>query len=137
MASEGSGMSKTLSHLHLTVNARIKPLKEVSKEMADCLIKDLLSAADMKALGPLIFSGAEDLDFPGQSFVQMITTSHCSLHFFLDTNEIYFDLYSCKPFDPKKIINIITSYFGIEMYHGMIYKRGNSTGVTVSKIGRW
>jgi len=130
-------MGKTLSHLHLTVNARVRPLKGIPKEMASCFIKDLLSAADMKALGPLIFSGAEDLDFPGQSFVQMITTSHCSLHFFSDTNEIYFDLYSCKQFDPKKIIDIINSYFGIETYHGMVYKRGNSTDVTVSKIGRW
>jgi S-adenosylmethionine/arginine decarboxylase-like enzyme len=130
-------MGKKLSHLHLTLNAKIKPLKGISEELASSFVKDLLSAADMKALGPLIFSGAEDLDFPGQSFVQMITTSHCSLHFFSDTNEIYFDLYSCKQFNPAKIINIINSYFGIEVYHGMIYKRGNSKEVSISKIGRW
>jgi S-adenosylmethionine/arginine decarboxylase-like enzyme len=130
-------MEKKLSHLHLTLNARIKPLKEVSEDLAQSFVKDLLAAADMKALGPLVFSGAEDLDFPGQSFVQMITTSHCSLHYFSDSNEIYFDLYSCKQFDPAKIINIINSYFGIESYHGMVYTRGNSKEASISKIGHW
>jgi len=135
LASEGRNMENKLSHLHLTVNARVKPLREISEEMAASFMKDLLLCADMKALGPLAYSGAEDLDFPGQSFVQMITTSHCSLHFFSDKNEIYFDLYSCKQFEPEKIIGLLDSYFGIETYHGMVYKRGN--GVTISKIGRW
>ncbi len=130
-------MGNTLSHLHLTINARIKPLKEIPEELAGSFMRDLLCAADMKALGPLVFSGAEDLDFPGQSFVQMITTSHCSLHFFSDKNEIYFDLYSCRRFDPEKIIGVINSYFGLESYHGMVYKRGKSKRITISKIGRW
>ncbi len=129
-------MGKRLSHLHLTINARIRPLKEIPEELAGSFMKDLLCAAGMKALGPLVFSAAENLDFPRQSFVQMITTSHCSLHFFSDTNEIYFDLYSCRQFDPEKIINIINSYFGLETYHGMVYKRGNSKEITISKIGR-
>lgn len=131
-------MQQTLSHLHLTINARLKkPLKGIPKKLAESFVKDLLAAADMKALGPLVFSEAVDLDFPGQSFVQMITTSHCSLHFFSDTNEIYFDLYSCKLFNPEKILNIINLYFRVEAYHGMVYKRGVSKEVTISKIGRW
>lgn len=131
-------MQQTLSHLHLTLNARLKkPLKGVPKELAESFVRDLLAAADMKALGPLVYSGAEDLDFPGQSFVQMITTSHCSLHFFSATNEIYFDLYSCKSFEPEKILDVINSYFKVESYHGMVYKRGVSKEVTISKIGRW
>jgi S-adenosylmethionine/arginine decarboxylase-like enzyme len=126
-----------LTHLHLTINAKIKNAKEVPKKRAESFVKDLLEVAGMKALGPLIWSDAADLDFPGQSFVQMITTSHCSLHFFSEKKEIYFDLYSCKQFDPEKIIKLIDSYFGLETYHGMVYRRGNSKELTISKIGRW
>lgn len=78
----------------MAVNARTIYLQEISEEMAGAFMKELLVAADMKALGPLAYSGAGNPDFPGQSFVQMITTSHSSLHFFPDTSEIYFDLYS-------------------------------------------
>jgi S-adenosylmethionine/arginine decarboxylase-like enzyme len=130
-------MEKTLSHLHLTVNAKIKNTKGIPKKRAESFIKELLEVAEMKALGPLIWSDAADLDFPGQSFVQMITTSHCSLHLFSDTNEIYFDLYSCKDFDQKKVISLIDSYFGLDEYHGMVYRRGNNNVVQISKIGRW
>ena len=126
-----------LTHLHLTLNAKVKNAKDIPKERAQSFVDDLLEAAHMKALGPLIWSDAADLDFPGQSFVQMITTSHCSLHLFSDTNEIYFDLYSCKDFDPKKVINLIDSYFGLDQYHGMLYKRGNDKKAEISKFGRW
>lgn len=91
----------------------------------------------MNALGPLIWSGAADLDFPGQSFVQMITTSHCSLHYFSDVNELYFDLYSCKDFNPEKVVGLINSYFGLASYHGIVYKRARSKEAVVSKIGKW
>lgn len=130
-------MEKNLSHLHLTINAKIKKSKEIPKERAESFVKELLKVADMKTLGPLIWSDAADLDFPGQSFVQMITTSHCSLHFFSDSGEIYFDLYSCKDFDPKKVIGVINSYFGLKEYHGMLYRRGHNNEAEFSKIGRW
>ncbi|MFZ5500992.1 MAG: hypothetical protein ACOY58_03655, partial [Candidatus Micrarchaeota archaeon] len=66
-----------LCHLHLTVNATVRKVDEIPKDLAQSFVDELLEAAGMKPLGPLAWSGAEDLDFPGQSFVQMITTSHC------------------------------------------------------------
>jgi S-adenosylmethionine/arginine decarboxylase-like enzyme len=126
-----------LTHLHLTINAKIKNMGNVPKKRAESIVRDILEVADMKALGPLVWSDAADLDFPGQSFVQMITTSHCSLHLFSDTNEIYFDLYSCKDFNANEVINVLNSYFGLDEYHGMIYRRGNNHGIEISKIGRW
>ena len=88
----------------------------------------------MKPLGPMQWADAEDLEFPGQSFVQMITTSHCSLHFFSETNEIYFDLYSCKTFDMDKVISHLEKTFKLREWHGMYYTRATGQKPEVRKL---
>jgi len=116
-------MSK-LVHLHLAVNAKIGPdFRELTREKAQEFVNELMRITDMKPLGPLNWSDAVDLDFPGQSFVQMITTSHCSLHYFSDTREIYFDLYSCKSFEPEKVIELLDKFFDLREWHGLLYNR--------------
>lgn len=113
-----------LTHLHLVVNAKIGPdFKELTREKTQEFVDELMRITDMKPLGPLNWSDAVDLDFPGQSFVQMITTSHCSLHYFSDTREIYFDLYSCKKFEPERVIGLLDQYFDLKDWHGIVYNR--------------
>src|SRR5208283_2290166 len=115
-----------LEHIHMTVNARIDPsFKALPREDTQRFVDRLLKTIHMKPLGPLNWADAEDLDFPGQSFVQMITTSHCSLHLFKydDSNEMYFDLYSCKKFDSNKVIKLLNKKFEIVSWHGIIYTR--------------
>jgi hypothetical protein len=131
-------MSK-LEHIHITVNARIDPnFKALPKDEAQRFVDKLLKAINMKPLGPLNWSDAEDLDFPGQSFVQMITTSHCSLHLFTHTdgtNELYFDLYSCKKFDTEKVVDLLDEKFGIVEWHGTLYQRAKSGKPQVKMVG--
>lgn len=131
-------MSK-LEHIHITVNARIDPtFKALPKDDAQRFVDKLLKAIHMKPLGPLNWSDAEDLDFPGQSFVQMITTSHCSLHLFTHTdgtNELYFDLYSCKKFDTEKVVELLNEKFGLVEWHGTLYQRAKSGKPQVKLIG--
>ena len=125
-----------LDHLHFTINAKINPkFSEITKDMAQSFIKDLLRVTDMKPLGPLNWSDAEDLDFPGQSFVQMITTSHTSLHYFSDKQEIYFDLYSCKVFDTKKVFDLLDRTFNILEWHGTMYFRAKNEEPKVEVLG--
>lgn len=116
-----------LEHIHLTVNAKLNPsFKALPREDAKRFVDMLLKEINMKPLGELNWADAEDLDFPGQSFVQMITTSHCSLHFFDHKdgeNELYFDLYSCKSFDTSKVIAMLDEKFGLQEWHGMLYTR--------------
>jgi len=120
----------------MTVNAKIDPkFLELPREKAQEFVHDLMRITDMKPLGPLNWSDAVDLDFPGQSFVQMITTSHCSLHFFADTNEIYFDLYSCKQYDHERVVGLLDKYFGIKEFHGILYNRAKNGSPKVQKIG--
>ncbi|MEW6749004.1 MAG: S-adenosylmethionine decarboxylase [Candidatus Micrarchaeota archaeon] len=128
-----------LEHIHITVNARIAPsFKALPKDEAQRFVDRLLKAINMKPLGPLNWADAEDLDFPGQSFVQMITTSHCSLHFFAHkdgSNELYFDLYSCKPFDDKRVVEMLDQKFGLQDWHGVLYTRASGCKPQVKMIG--
>lgn len=132
-------MSHKLEHIHMTVNAKISPnFKALPKDEAQRFVNDLMKAIKMKPLGPLNWADAEDLDFPGQSFVQMITTSHCSIHYFTDkdgTNEIHFDLYSCRCFDVKKVIELLNKKFGLVSWHGILYQRATDQAPEVQMIG--
>ena len=116
-----------LEHVHLTVNAKIDPsFRALPREDAERFVGRLLEEINMKPLGSMNWADAEDLDFPGQSFVQMITTSHCSLHFFdnkTEGNEIYFDLYSCRNFNANKVVELLDEKFGLLEWHGMLYTR--------------
>jgi len=127
-----------LQHIHLTVNAKINPdFSALPREDAQRFVDALLKAINMKPLGPLNWSDAEDLDFPGQSFVQMITTSHCSLHFFdhgEGNKEVYFDLYSCKCFDEQKVIEMLNAKFGMKEWHGTLYTRASDEKPVVKLI---
>jgi len=124
-----------LMHLHLAVNAKIGPdFKELTREKAQEFVNELMRITDMKPLGPLNWSDAVDLDFPGQSFVQMITTSHCSLHYFSDTREIYFDLYSCKRFEPERVIALLDKFFELREWNGLLYNRAQDQKPTVREI---
>ncbi len=128
--------------MHLTVNARVdQSVLELPKEKAQAFVNELMKITNMKPLGPLNWADAVDLDFPGQSFVQMITTSHCSLHFFRDEHgggadsEVYFDLYSCKEFNPDGIVALIDKYFGVIEWHGILYNRARKNKPVVMMVG--
>ncbi len=124
-----------LTHLHLVEKKKIGPdFKELTREKAQELADELMRITDMKPLGPLNWSDAVDLDFPGQSFVQMITTSHCSLHYFSDTREIYFDLYSCKKFEPEKVVSLLDRHFDLKEWHGIVYNRAQDEEPRVKRI---
>lgn len=124
-----------LTHLHLVVNAKIGPdFRDLTRDMAREFVDELMRITDMKPLGPLNWSDAVDLDFPGQSFVQMITTSHCSLHYFSDTREIYFDLYSCKKFEPERVISLLDKYFDLKEWHGIVYNRAQDAAPRLKQI---
>lgn len=122
--------------MHLTVNAKVDPgFRELPKVDAQRFVGRLMKEVNMKPLGPLSWATAEDLEFPGQSFVQMITTSHCSLHFFSDENEIYFDLYSCKSFDEKRVVGLLDEVFGLRDWYGTLNTRATGKKPEVRLLG--
>jgi len=53
----------------------------------------------------------EDEKIAGISFAQMIETSSITGHFANCTNSAYIDIFSCKIYDPHKVIIFTAKYF--------------------------
>jgi len=107
-----SGAPDLLSHEHFILDAElIKSLDfEKRASITAKLIKELMKTLGMEALGPLEVYDATDMTYPGWSFIQPITTSHISGHYFEESKKashIRLDIYSCKTFNWEKVISIL------------------------------
>jgi S-adenosylmethionine/arginine decarboxylase-like enzyme len=58
------------------------------------------------------------------SAITMIAESHVSLHVFPDTGEAFFDLFSCKFFDPETVLSVIFKDLGGNAAEQMLVARG-------------
>lgn len=47
----------------------------------------------------------------GYTLVQLIETSNISAHFVEETNDMYLDVFSCKPFNPDHVRLIVNNFF--------------------------
>jgi hypothetical protein len=47
----------------------------------------------------------------GYTLVQLIETSNICAHFVEETNDIYLDVFSCKPFNPTDVEEMVGLYF--------------------------
>ena len=78
---------------------------------------ELLEAIQMKRLAPLSVSPALDLEAPGFSAIQELTTSHTSFHYFWEPHvkggnpNLHLDLYSCAPFEFGDILRVAHKHF--------------------------
>ena len=50
----------------------------------------------------------------GYTLVQLIETSNITAHFVEESNDMYLDVFSCKPFDAEVVKTSIRSTFGPE-----------------------
>lgn len=97
---------------HLIVDAsHCEPHQIRSKTVIAAFVKELVKAIDMVAYGApkIVRFGSDRL--LGYTLVQLIETSDITAHFDEDNNAAYFDLFSCKRFDPKVPIRIFDKYF--------------------------
>jgi S-adenosylmethionine/arginine decarboxylase-like enzyme len=92
-----------------------------SKKHIRNFLKELLNTTDMKALGPPIFKYVaptkETINkaIDGFSVVQVIVTSSVTMHFVDSTKMIFFDFFSCKKFDKKKVTKLLLKYFSYKV----------------------
>ena len=104
-----------MEHKHALIKGFIKtpPNEAQLKEWLTFLVQSI----DMKIMmGPYV----QYLDVEGNrgvTGVVVIETSHCSVHIWDEQSPalIQMDVYSCKEFDPHKIINCLLR-FGLESY---------------------
>ncbi len=81
------------------------------------LVSDLLAELGMVPLGQLGIYPAVDLREPGWSFIQPITTSHVSAHYFEnpgDRPHIRIDAYSCASIDWARLISVCHEHLQFE-----------------------
>jgi S-adenosylmethionine/arginine decarboxylase-like enzyme len=74
---------------------------------------DLVQKIKMKAYGkPIIESFAhDDPETGGITLVQLIETSNITCHFVEKSGDFYLDVFSCAPFDPEVVIQVVNFWF--------------------------
>jgi len=65
----------------------------------------------------------------GYTLVQLIETSNICAHFVEETNDMYLDVFSCKPFDPEIVKSIVRESFTPEQMIEHFFPRQASTCV--------
>lgn len=73
--------------------------------------KDLVQRIDMVAYGEPQVVNFGSGNKAGYTLVQLIETSNICAHFCNDTGDVYFDVFSCKPFDEEVVKKIVIEYF--------------------------
>ncbi|MCA9370888.1 MAG: hypothetical protein KC680_02930 [Candidatus Peregrinibacteria bacterium] len=89
-------------------------------------IDAILGALRMEELGPLQIYPALDLRAPGWSFIQPITTSHISGHYFEKPGKhphIRLDCYSCASINWKKIIKVCDEFMHMGLWRATFINR--------------
>jgi S-adenosylmethionine/arginine decarboxylase-like enzyme len=75
---------------------------------------DLVKQIDMKAFGAPSIVHFGTGNKAGYTLVQLIETSNIMGHFVEETNDAYLDVFSCKPFSPTTVRQVVQQYFSPE-----------------------
>ncbi len=76
-------------------------------------VVELCDLIEMKRFGETqVVHFGEDERVAGYSMVQLIETSLISAHFANQTNAVYLDVFSCKPYDPFLAEKFALKFFG-------------------------
>jgi len=97
---------------HLVVNAGLcDPVALRSKATITAFAKQLVKDIDMVAFGePRVVMFGEG-EKRGYTLVQLIETSNIIAHFAEDQNDIYLDIFSCKPFNKAAALRLFRETF--------------------------
>lgn len=75
-------------------------------------VVELCELIEMKRFGETqVVHFGEDERVAGFSMVQLIETSLISAHFANQTNAVYLDVFSCKPYDPEVVRDFAQRFF--------------------------
>ncbi len=123
-----SGRQFRLQHQHFILDAFLEaPLDETRAEpLTQAFVADLLRTLGMSKLGSLGVYGAADERAPGWSFIQPITTSHISGHYFVKPGKgphIRLDVYSCEAFHWLSVVMVAHKHFKLADWAGTFLER--------------
>lgn len=79
----------------------------VITQFSDTLVKEI----DMVPYGRPQVQHFGSGNKAGYTLVQLIETSNIVAHFVEETDDMYLDVFSCKPYDPDVVKKVVTRYF--------------------------
>ena len=130
-----------LRHEIFVLDAHLKqPLSPMErKQHAQKFIDDTLHILKMEPLGFMQFHDAVDDRAPGWSFIQTITTSHVSAHYFEKPGKhphIRIDFYSCQSVNWRKVVEMSHRFCDLADWNATFISReiGEDTGRQVLDI---
>ena len=85
--------------------------------------KSLVSEIDMVPYGEPQVHHFGSGNKSGFTMVQLIETSNICAHFVEETNDIYLDVFSCKPFNPNDVESMVGLYFSPKIINRMFLTR--------------
>ena len=81
----------------------------VSAKIVEKILKDLPAKIDMSILdGPHVVQGVPEN--PGVTGIEVIDKSHIAIHTFDENNTISIDVFSCMPFNAKKVVEYLKEH---------------------------
>lgn len=109
---------------HLILNARkCRPDAIRSSETITAFSKSLVKKIDMVPYGEpqVVLFGTGNKK--GYTLVQLIETSNICAHFVEETNDMYLDVFSCKPFQAADVKMVLEQYFAPEHSDSLLLQR--------------
>lgn len=86
--------------------------------------KELVERIGMIAYGEPQIVKFGSGDKQGYTLVQLIETSNICAHFVDESDQIYLDVFSCKPYDPRLVEALVVKYFGAKtVRQGFIHRQ--------------
>ena len=97
---------------HLILDcSRCIPLRIRNKNNIITFAKHLVKKIDMVPFGEPQVQHFGTGNKAGYTLVQLIETSNITAHFVEETNDIYLDVFSCKPFEPNDVETVVNEFF--------------------------
>lgn len=107
-------------HHQTVIVAKVKRRPEdINCDDLRTFLSDLVKEIGMQALfKPIAIDGK--FGFTG---IVGIVTSHIAFHFFDADQSLHFDVYSCKEYDLRELLDFIDTYWGIEKADVLFMRR--------------
>jgi len=93
--------------------------------------KHLVTAIDMVPYGEPQIVNFGTGDKAGFTLVQLIETSNITAHFVNENDEIYLDVFSCKPYDESIIEELVVRYFNAKTVRRAFIQRQASLSAEI------
>jgi len=111
----------SIVHHHLLLQIKVEVVQDsLSESDLRIFIFELLKIADMKVLIKPQFKLSHQRAWTG---IMGIITSHIAFHYWIDEGYLQLDIYSCKEFDKKKVLDYVKEFWKISGGKALFIKR--------------